>query len=275
MCKHVLEAIEQASGLAASVGLGSCKFVAYAAGADTQPYTACIVPAGEEARFLCNQSVELLPVDAEVVFRLHLLGIETLGEVAQFTLPELLSQFGFEGQRVWQLARGIDEQRLKPRPERRILTERFAFEDPVGGIEVMIAVAKHLLARLQPALWDRAAQELRLQAELASHRGWERRIVFREPVSDGDRLFFLVRSTLQNTPPPTAIRSLTLCLSSFTGEVGRQLSLEGRESTVHRVEEAIGLLKTRYGYSPVYRCVDVEPWSVIPEERQILVESDA
>jgi DNA polymerase-4/protein ImuB len=41
-----------------------------------------------------------------------------------------------------------------------------------------------------------------------------------------------------------------------------------------QLEEAIRQLKARYGHSPIYRCVDVEPWSVLPEERQILVESD-
>ncbi|MGE0688350.1 MAG: DNA polymerase Y family protein, partial [Dehalococcoidia bacterium] len=68
--------------------------------------------------------------------------------------------------------------------------------------------------------------------------------------------------------------SLTLRLSSLSGETGKQLLLGEKQRQQRQVEEAIRQLKARYGYSPIYRCVDVEPWSVIPEERQILVESD-
>ena len=79
---------------------------------------------------------------------------------------------------------------------------------------------------------------------------------------------------INNFPPPQAIQSLTLRLDDLTGETGKQLLLGERRHLQLQLEEAICQLKARYGYSPVYRCVDVEPWSVIPEERQILVESD-
>jgi DNA polymerase-4/protein ImuB len=125
------------------------------------------------------------------------------------------------------------------------------------------------------SLAGRAARELTLQAELESGRTWQHRLVFREPVSEDERLTFLLRTALINFPPPQAIRSLSLRLSSLTAESGKQLSLGQKQRQQRQIEEAIRQLKTRYGYSPVYRCVDVEPWSVIPEDRQILVESDA
>ena len=64
-------------------------------------------------------------------------------------------------------------------------------------------------------------------------------------------------------------------IRAFDSETGKQLSLGQRARQERQLREAIQQLKTRYGHSPVYRCVDVEPWSVIPEDRQILVESDA
>jgi DNA polymerase-4/protein ImuB len=64
-------------------------------------------------------------------------------------------------------------------------------------------------------------------------------------------------------------------LSGLTGETGKQMNLGERGRLQRQLEECIRQLKSRYGHSPIFRCVDVEPWSVIPEERQILVESDA
>jgi nucleotidyltransferase/DNA polymerase involved in DNA repair len=272
--RSIAEAVRTVSGLDASVGFASGKLIALAAADSAPAGGVCIVPANSEAAFLADADVALLPVDPEIVFRLQLLGLYTLGDVARLTVPELQSQFGLAGKRVWELANGIDVTPLVPMPRMETLAAGFTFESPVAGIDVMLAVAKQLLSRLQPSLRGRAVRELILQAELSTERGWERRMVLREAVSEEPRLLFVLRSLLNNFPPPQAISSLTLRLEGLTGESGKQLSLGDHSRLQRQLEETIEQLKARYGYSPVYRCVDVEPWSVIPEERQILVESD-
>jgi nucleotidyltransferase/DNA polymerase involved in DNA repair len=272
--RRIVEAVRGASALDASVGIAANKLTALAAAYSAPAGEACVVPPNGDAGFLAQTNVNLMPIDPETVFRLQLLGLNSLGDVARLTVPELQSQFGFEGKRIWQLANGIDETPLCPRPYVEALTASFAFEEPVAGIDVMIAVSKQLLSRLRPTMLGRGARELVLQAELATGRGWERRLVMREAVSEEQRLLFVLRTMLNNFPPPQAIRNLTLRLDGLTGEAGKQLSLGDHSRLQRQLEEAISQLKARYGYSPVYRCVDVEQWSVIPEERQILVESD-
>lgn len=267
------DAVRAASGLRAVAGLAGGKFPALAAAVTAGDEDACIIPAGAEAAFLAPLDVALLPVGAETVFRLQLLGLTSIGSVAVLSVPELQSQFGFEGKRLWQLANGIDEERLRPRPRTETLSAGLSFDAPVAGIDVLVAVARQLLSRLP--LRGRAAREMTLQGELVSGRGWERRLVFREAVSEDERLVFLLRSALTNFPPPNAVRSLALRVGGLAGETGKQLTLGERGRLQRQLEETIRQLKARYGYSPIYRCVDVESWSVIPEERQILVESDA
>jgi nucleotidyltransferase/DNA polymerase involved in DNA repair len=267
---HIVEAVHLVSGLDANVGLASGKFLAFAAATESS-----VGPIGGEGAFLAPLKVELLPVASEIVLRLQLFGLETIGEVACLSLMELQSQFGFEGKRLWQIANGIDEEPLYPRPQNERVEASLSFEAPVAGVEVMVAAAKQLLSRLLPSLRGRAARQITLQAELVTGRGWERQVVLREAVSESDRLSFVLRSSLQNAPPPNAVRSISLRLGGLTGEAGKQLSLDRKKGLQRQIEEAIRQLKARYGYSPVYRCVDVEPWSVIPEQRQILVESDA
>lgn len=273
--QSVVEAVRDTSGLWASVGLAEGKFPALAAAGSVAPGQVCTIATGTEARFLDPLPAELLPVEADVIFRLRLLGLEAIGDIAALSSPELQSQFGFLGNRLWQLANGIDDEPLRPRRPAETLWERFSFETPVGGIEVMIAVARQLLSRLHLRLSGRAARELMLQAELVSGRGWERSIVLREAISETERLDFVLRTALQNAPPPNAVRDLGLRLSGLTGETGKQLGLGDSRRRQVQLEESIRQLKARYGYSPIYRCLDVESWSVIPEERQILVELDA
>ena len=303
LAAHLAAAVRASSGLEPSIGLANGRFPSFAAaiaavspiglslaGSGVSPAfkwkptgstpdpakgNIQIVPAGDEAGFLAPLDVGLLPVDPEIVSRLLLFGLQTMGKVAALTLPELQSQFGFEGKRLWQLVNGIDEAPLRPRPIEERIEAALSFETPVAGIDVLVAAAKQLLSRLRLPLRGRAARELALQAELVSGRGWERRLVLREAVSDNKRLSFVLRESLQNAPPPNAVRNISLRLGGLTGETGKQLSLGERGRLQRQLEESIRQLKARYGYSPVFNCVDVEPWSTIPEQRQILVESDA
>ena len=270
----IVEAVRLSSGLSASVGLATGKLPAHAAALSSPPGTSTVVPEGAEASFLASAEIELLPVEREVLTRLHLFGLDTIADVARLSLPELQSQFGTMGRRICDLAHGHDSDPLRPRLTSEGLNADVGFDAPVAGIEVMIAVARQLLSRLVLPLRGRAVRELTLQAELVSGRGWEHRLVFREAVSDIDRLLYLLRSSLTNFPPPNAINSLCLGLAGLTGESGKQLLLGEKRPLQQQLEEAIRQLKARYGYSPIYRCVDVEAWSLVPEDRQILVESD-
>jgi len=272
---HLVEAVRAACGLDCVAGIAEGKFPAAVAATSLAAGEARAIPAGAEGALLRPLGVSLLPLDSEIVMRLQMFGLETIGEVASLSIPELQSQFGFAGKRLWQLANGIDEEPLRPRPPAERIEASLSFEAPVAGIDVMVAAAKQLLSRLLLPLRGRAARELALQAELVSDRGWERRIVLREAVSDRERLAFVLRASLQNAPPPNAVRNISLRLGGLTGDTGKQLSLGERGRLQRQLEESIRQMKARYGYSPVFSCVDVEPWSVIPEQRQILVESDA
>jgi nucleotidyltransferase/DNA polymerase involved in DNA repair len=275
LAAQLIETVSGASGLDARVGMASGKFPATAAATTCRPRESRILPAGSERQFLAPLTTQMLPLDTGVLSRLKLLGLERVGDIAELTVPELMGQFGFEGKRIWQLANGIDDEPLRPQKLPDTLTATALLESAVAGIDVMIAITGQLLSRLKPSLAGRAAREFTLQAELESGRGWEHRLVFREPVSEDARLAFLLRTALTNSPPPQAIRSLSLRLSNLAGESGKQLSLGQKQRQQRHLEEAIRQLKTRYGYSPVYRCVEVEAWSAVPEDRRILVESDA
>jgi len=64
-------------------------------------------------------------------------------------------------------------------------------------------------------------------------------------------------------------------LSGLTGETGKQEGLfvaKGRRRA--QLEEALRQLKARFGQSPVYHVVEVEPWSRIPERRLALIDYD-
>jgi hypothetical protein len=175
---------------------------------------------------------------------------------------------------LWELCSGVDHAPLIPRVLADYLEQRIELEAPVVGIEVMVACARQLLSRLTGPLRGRATREFLLRAELEQGHSWEKRMVLREPVSDSERLAFIVKSTLNSFPPTGPVVAMTLRLSGLTGETGKQLGFDERSRRRSQTDEAIRQLTARYGSSPVFQCVDAEPWSPIPEDRQILVEYD-
>ena len=66
-------------------------------------------------------------------------------------------------------------------------------------------------------------------------------------------------------------------LAGLTAEADRQASLPGLGPRARRsrpLVEAARQLSQRYGRSPLYRIVEVEPWSRIPERRHALTRYD-
>jgi hypothetical protein len=89
-------------------------------------------------------------------------------------------------------------------------------------------------------------------------------------------------------PPPKAVETLLLELTHFgiasaqTGLFDRKDS-SGRLSGGHELgqgevppslRDAVKELKLRLGHSPLYRVVEIDPWSRIPERRHALLNFD-
>jgi DNA polymerase-4/protein ImuB len=68
---------------------------------------------------------------------------------------------------------------------------------------------------------------------------------------------------------------MSLELIGLTAETAHQELLPGlRSRRMRPLVEVARQLKQRYGESPLYRVVEVEPWSRIPERRHALLAYD-
>jgi DNA polymerase-4/protein ImuB len=78
---------------------------------------------------------------------------------------------------------------------------------------------------------------------------------------------------------PGAAEAMRLELVGLTAEAAHQEMLPGglgtlRARRIRPLVEVARQLKQRYGESPLYRVVEVEPWSRIPERRHALLVFD-
>jgi hypothetical protein len=114
------------------------------------------LPPGAAARAaLAPLPLDLLPADAELRQRLALFGLARMGELAVLPRSSVGAQFGREGERLQQLARGEDPRPLVPRRRPEWLALRVPFEPPVEGIAGAALALRRCCAELCDRLRSR------------------------------------------------------------------------------------------------------------------------
>jgi nucleotidyltransferase/DNA polymerase involved in DNA repair len=263
------------------------KLGAWVAAASARPGEPRVVTDRELIPFLASCPVAALPVGEAMLGRLERLGVQTLGELSALPQPALVGQFGEEGGRAWAWARGerIDPVRARHRP--RPIRVSLDFPTPVGQSETLHGALDHLLERAltRPARRGRSVLGVRLVGRLEGGGSWSVEAILKSPTSQREPLAFNLRSRMSLSPPPRAVETLLVELFQF-GPPTEQSSLfdrkeeGGRSSGAARLAEgevpptlrdAVKELRLRLGHSPLYRVVEVDPWSRIPERRHALM----
>jgi DNA polymerase-4/protein ImuB len=259
-----------------SIGYAAGKFAA-AVAARLAPANGCaIVPAAETVEYLDPLPVKHLPLPPNSQERLRLFGIHTIGQLARLPFSAVQAQFGIQGAHAWRLAQGEDDEPVIGQPATPIARAALECDDPLASLEMFHAALDQLLTRAfsSPSLRGGcSARQLRLRALLSDGSSWERSFTFKEPLSGKQAVRQALRSKLKasNMLPAAPAQQLAIELLGLGPETARQLPLFGSRIRQQRqLSEAARQLTARYGHSPLFQPVEVEPWSRIPERRWAL-----
>ena len=275
---------------ATRIGWAPGKFGAWVAAAGAGAGRPVIVLDQELPAFLSPCPVSVLPVDPVITERLERLGIETLGDLIRLPNPALVGQFGPDGQKALMWATGECIDPVQPYYRPQPIRVSMEFHTPVGQVETLHRALDRLLERALARLErkGRSIQGVRLGARLEGEGSWALETILREPTSQKDRIAFTIRTRMALSPPPRAIEALMVEFFKF-GPATSQNDLFGRAEANGREEngrelsegaipsslrEAVTELKLKLGFSPLYRVVEIDPWSRIPERRHALLNFD-
>jgi protein ImuB len=262
------------------VGRAPGTFAARVAAESARPGAPVWVEPDALAAFLAPCPIETLPLAPDQVELLHRLDVHSLGELGALPVSALLRHLGKEARDFHALARGerVDPVRALHRP--LPLRVSLDFPTPVGDREALHRGLDRLLERLlaRPERRDRALRSLRWGGHLEGGGSWQIQVTLREPSARGDLLAFPLRSRMAIHPPPRALETLFVEAFEF-GAPARQIPLFGvQERPGERpllLREALRELKLRLGHDPLYRVVEVDPWSRIPERRHALLPMES
>lgn len=209
----IRRSIREELQLSASAGVAPNKFLAKIASDWRKPDGLFVIQPDEVLDFLTPLPVGRIPGVGKVTEqKLAQLGMRTVGEVRSRPLEELQHQFGRYGQRLYELARGIDEGPvLSNRPVQSISAEDTFEED------VLLSETAPMIRRMAEKAWSASRKEPRIA----------RTVVLKLKTAD-----FQVRTRSFTPPsPPGSCEELTeialSLLERVPQEPGRRFRLVG------------------------------------------------
>ena len=158
VARTIREQIRQELNLTASAGVAPNKFLAKLASDWRKPDGLFVIQPEAVDAFLLPLPVGRLPGVGKVnEEKLAELGIKTVGELRSLERANLEREFGRYGVRLYELARGIDENPVVPdRP-----TQSISVEDTFQ-VDVLLAETEPMIRRLAEKLWSASRQEPRI-----------------------------------------------------------------------------------------------------------------
>jgi DNA polymerase IV len=256
--RHLKEAVREATGgLTASVGLSATKYVAKVASARQKPDGLTVVPPEHAKAWLAPLPVAWLwGVGPKTQSRLHQIGLQTIGEVANADPQFLSAKLGRAGLHFYALAQAEDpRQVIGRRASKSIGSERTLEKDVCGKAEIRLYLRRSA---------DAIGRRLRQKRYLASGVGIKLKttnfeIVTRQrrlsaPTDIAERLFAMGVDLLNEFDQPGPFRLVGMVAFDLVGIEDRvQLDLFSTSARRRRLEAAIDELAERFGTDVVYR----------------------
>jgi protein ImuB len=255
------------------IGGGPTRFCAMAAAMAARSRRALVLEGAEARRWLAGRPVSLLGFrvqTAGLLGALSRLGIHSLGELVKLGRPALMDRFGAPGGLAHELACAEDSP-LRPRSPLERIEESMEVGDASSGgalSRVLGVLVGRLLAR--PERRGRTLRSVIISAQLCSGGSWHEQVVFRQALSDADRIGLSLSLRLLALPGPAG--ALRLAVERFGPPAGEQGALldQGRAARAARMHEAIAQVRAVAGQEAALRAICVDPDSRVPERRVVL-----
>ena len=256
-------------------GIGNTRFGAAVAAR----VGAGVIPIGDrsvEAAFLAPLPLALLPAEPGTQERMRVLGLQSMGQLADLDHSAVIARFGAVGGELHDLARGMDRRPLRPRRPVERLSADVELDPPVAGLEPLRFVLHHLCGTLCEQLSARGAGAARATLTLTLEppaRATRPEVLhyeqaLPEPAAAADLLERLLLARIDVSPPSAPVERLGLELAGAAPEAGQQLTLFSRQlAQAARLEWQLSSLAIRFGADRILHASTTDGEALLAEQR--------
>ena len=256
--------VEQEIGVTVSVGLSYCKFLAKLASDLDKPRGFAVLRREEAKAWLAPQSVgRLWGVGRAGQERLERLGFRTIGDLQRVDEWSAASHLGEDGRRLWRLAQGIDDRRVRPDREAKSVSSETTFDRNVDDKEeltrVLLTHCERIAARLRKEGLSAGGVTLKLRLPDFSLRSRSRAGL--KPTQLAPRLFAAAQALLDAQPDRVAYRLIGVAATELapTALADEDDLIDGDGGRERSREAAIAALREKFGAAAVQRGLSFRP----------------
>jgi protein ImuB len=268
-----IAAARAALGRPARIGGAPTRFCALAAAMAMRSRRPLVLDDRQARRWLAGRPVDLLGYRQEtamLVAPLRRLGVRTLGELVKLGCASVTDRFGAAGALAYRLA-CMRDSGVRGRVLQERLSESMGVGDASSGEalkRVLGVLVDRLLARSERR--GRTLRAVTLSARLTAGGGWRERVVFRQALSDRERIWLALSVRLLLLPAPASELGLTVELFGPPASEQGALLDQDRAARTARLRHAVAQVRAVAGQDAALRVVCVDPDSRVPERRVVL-----
>jgi DNA polymerase-4 len=159
MAGEIRQRVHREVGITLSAGIAPNKFLAKVASDWNKPNGQFVITPDKVADFVVKLPVRKIHGVGKVTARkMQLMGIDTCGDLQQYSLPQLLEHFGSFGERLHQLCRGQDDRQIQVSSERKSISVEQTYAEDLQTqqqcLEALPALLEQLAHRIARARID-------------------------------------------------------------------------------------------------------------------------
>jgi DNA polymerase IV len=247
--------VERDIGITVSVGLSCNKFLAKIASDLDKPRGFAALDQDEARELLAAKPVGFIfGVGPATQERLIQRGFRTIADLQKAGEIDLMKQFAGEGQRLWRLARGIDDRRVVADRGAKTISSETTFETDIRDFatleKLLWRLSEKVSARLKTG--NLAGSTITLKLKTADFRQRTRSQTVHSPTQLAAKIFATSREMLAKEIDGTAFRLMGTGVSALRpGSVADDTDMLDRRSA--HAERAMDDLRRKFGNAAVIR----------------------
>lgn len=241
--------VERDIGITVSIGLSANKFLAKIASDMDKPRGFAVLGQSEAVEFLAPKPVGFIyGVGAVTAAKLSSDGYRLIADLQRADKTELMRRYGEEGNRLWHLARGLDQRSISPDRETKSVSAETTFNADISEFRPLEQHLWDLTERVSSRLKAShlAGTTVTLKLKTADFKTRTRARSLGHPTQLASRIFAAGRDLLKNEASGTRFRLIGIGVSHLEDATGDDLSdlidrrAAGAELAVDKLREKFG-----------------------------------
>ncbi len=259
MLARLVRRMEAELGITGSIGLSHNKFLAKIASDLDKPRGFSVIGQAEAADFLAAKPVRILwGVGEAGQAALASAGIRTISDLLRWDRRDLGARFGSMGDRLWHLARGLDNRPVRRDEVMKSISAETTFPEDTADPDLLDGHLWRLAERVadRAKAKDLAGRTVTLKLKRADFTLISRRHSLDEPTQTADRLYREARALYDVTRDPGPFRLIGLGLADITpaAEADRMSDLLDPAAAKRRAaERATDAIRARFGRDAIVK----------------------